>query len=47
MAVWWCSILLEKKLIFKHSSNAWHDRLLQHVQVNETSHCSIKKEWSN
>ena len=47
MVMWWCSIVLEKKfLIFKHISNAWHDRLLHHVQVNETSHCSIKKQWS-
>lgn len=27
--------------IFKDFLNAWHDRLLKHVQIDETSHSSI------
>ena len=42
-----CPILLKiKLLIFKVFSNTWHDRASQQVQVDWTSHSSIKKEWS-
>ena len=45
MVVWGCPIMLKiKLLIFKIFSDTWHDRPSQHVQVNRTSHSSVKNE---
>ena len=43
MVVWGCPILLKIKILFKVFTNAWHNRLSQQVQINRTSHSSIKK----